>query len=89
MRYTGFGSGVENRRRFQPCSALRQPAEGLLGGLVDIWHLSFNAGAIKPDMAFYAGLTAHLGSEASELLMVGDTWRDDIVGAVEARSRAR
>ena len=49
----------------------------------------FNAGAIKPDMAFYAGLTAHLGSEVSELLMVGDTWRDDIVGAVEARSRAR
>ncbi|RMB39473.1 HAD-hyrolase-like protein [Sphingomonas sp. PP-F2F-G114-C0414] len=65
------------------------PLKALLGGLVDIWHFSFNAGAIKPDMAFYAGLTAHLGSEASELLMVGDTWRDDIVDAVEARSRAR
>ncbi|WP_277969865.1 HAD family hydrolase [Sphingomonas echinoides] len=65
------------------------PLKALLGDLVDIWHFSFDAGAIKPDKAFYAGLTTKLGCEASELLMVGDTWRDDIVGAVEARSRAR
>ncbi|MES3154984.1 HAD family hydrolase [Sphingomonas faeni] len=65
------------------------PLKVLLGDLVDIWHFSFDAGAIKPDRAFYAGLTTHLGCEASELLMVGDTWRDDIVGAVEAGSRAR
>ena len=65
------------------------PLKALLGDLVDIWHFSFDAGAIKPDRAFYAGLTAHLGCKASELLMVGDTWRDDIVGAVEAGSRAR
>jgi HAD superfamily hydrolase (TIGR01549 family) len=65
------------------------PLKALLGDLVDIWHFSFDAGAIKPDRAFYAGLTTRLGCEASELLMVGDTWRDDIVGAVEAGSRAR
>ncbi|RKE42412.1 MULTISPECIES: HAD family hydrolase [unclassified Sphingomonas] len=65
------------------------PLKALLGDLVDIWHFSFDAGVIKPDRAFYAGLTARLGCEASELLMVGDTWRDDIVGAVEAVSRAR
>jgi HAD superfamily hydrolase (TIGR01549 family) len=65
------------------------PRKALLGDLVDIWHFSFDAGAIKPERAFYAGLTARLGCEASELLMVGDTWRDDIVGAVEAGSRAR
>lgn len=65
------------------------PLKALLGDLVDIWHFSFNAGVIKPERAFYAGLTARLGYEASELLMVGDTWRDDIVGAVEAGSRAR
>ncbi|KQM54184.1 hypothetical protein ASE69_19080 [Sphingomonas sp. Leaf208] len=61
----------------------------LLGDLVDIWHFSFDAGVIKPDRAFYGSLTARLECEASELLMVGDTWRDDIVGAVEAGSRAR
>jgi len=61
------------------------PLKALLGDLV----LSFAEGAIKPDRAFYAGLTAKLGCKAGELLMVGDTWRDDIVGAVEAGSRAR
>lgn len=65
------------------------PLKALLGDLVDIWHFSFDAGAIKPETEFYAGLTARLGCEASELMMVGDTWRDDIVGAVEAGSRAR
>lgn len=65
------------------------PLKALLGDLVDIWHFSFDAGAIKPERAFYAGLTSRLECEASELLMVGDTWRDDIVGAVEAGSRAR
>lgn len=65
------------------------PLKAFLGDLVDIWHFSFDAGAIKPDRAFYAGLTARLECNASELLMIGDTWRDDIVGAVDAGSRAR
>jgi HAD superfamily hydrolase (TIGR01549 family) len=65
------------------------PLKALLGDLVDVWHFSFDTGVVKPDMAFYAGLTAKIRCEASELLMVGDTWRDDIVGAVEAGSRAR
>lgn len=65
------------------------PLKALLGDLIDVWQLSFDAGAIKPERAFYAGLTAKLGCEPDELLMVGDTWRDDIVGAVDAGSRAR
>ena len=65
------------------------PLKALLGDLVDVWHFSFDAAAIKPDRAFYAGLTTRLECEADELLMVGDTWRDDIVGAVEAGLRAR
>ncbi|WP_409929078.1 HAD family hydrolase [Sphingomonas sp. BAUL-RG-20F-R05-02] len=64
------------------------PLKALLGDLVDVWYLSFAEGTITPDSAFYAGLTAKLGCEAGELLMVGDTWRDDIVGAAEAGSRA-
>ncbi len=70
----------------QPYAA---PLRALLGNLVDVWHFSFDAGLIKPDRSFYAGLTAKLGCDPAELLMVGDTWRDDIVGAVEAGSRAR
>jgi HAD superfamily hydrolase (TIGR01549 family) len=63
--------------------------KALLGDLIDVWHFSFDAGAIKPERAFYAGLTAKLGCAPDEMLMVGDTWRDDIVGAVEAGSRAK
>jgi HAD superfamily hydrolase (TIGR01549 family) len=65
------------------------PLKALLGDLIDVWHFSFDAGTIKPERAFYAGLTAKLGCEGDELLMVGDTWRDDIVGAVDAGSRAK
>jgi len=65
------------------------PQKALLGDLVDVWHLSFDAGAIKPDRVFYAGLAAKLGCEAGELLMVGDTWATDVAGAVDAGSRAQ
>jgi len=65
------------------------PLKGLLGDLIDVWHFSLDAGAIKPERAFYAGVTAKFGCEADDLLMVGDTWRNDIVGAVDAGSRAK
>jgi len=65
------------------------PLKTLLGDLVDVWHFSFNVGAIKPDRAFFASLTARLECEAGDLLMVGDTWCDDIVGSVEAGLQAR
>jgi FMN phosphatase YigB (HAD superfamily) len=64
------------------------PLKALLGDLVDVWHLSFAEGAIKPDAAFYRPLIAKLCRKPEQLLMVGDTWRDDIVGAVGAGARA-
>lgn len=39
------------------------PLKALLFDLVNVWHLSFDAGAIKPERAFYAGLMARLGCE--------------------------
>ena len=65
------------------------PLRALLGAFVDVWHFSFETGAIKPDAAFYAPLIAKLGCKPEQLLMVGDTWADDVVGAVEAGARAR
>ena len=64
------------------------PLKALLGDLVDVWHLSFAEGAIKPDAAFYRPLIAKLCRKPEQLLMVGNTWRDDIVGAVGAGARA-
>ncbi len=49
----------------------------------------FNACAIKLRGAFYAGLTARLVSKTSELLMLGNIWWNDIVGAVEVGLRAQ
>lgn len=58
------------------------PAEGFAGQS----NVSFDAGAIKPDRAFYAGLKALLGCDASKLLMLFNMWRDDIDDTVEAGS---
>lgn len=65
------------------------PLMALLGDLVDVWHFSFAVGAAKPQRAFYDALTGRLGIEAGEMLMVGDTWKDDVAGAVDAGARAR
>lgn len=66
-----------------------EPLMALLGVLVDVWHFSFAVGDAKPQPAFYDALTARLGIEAGELLMVGDTWTDDVAGAIDAGARAR
>lgn len=63
--------------------------EALLGNLVNIWHFPYNACAIKLRGAFYADLRARWASKTSELLTLGDTWRNDIVGAVEVGLRAQ
>jgi len=49
----------------------------------------FNACAIKLRGGFYADLTARLASKTSELLMLGDTWQNDIICAVEVELRAQ
>lgn len=69
-------------------SNLALPYSTPLSALLGILMVSFNAGAIKPERAFYAGLKALLGCDASVLLMLLDVWRDDIYGVVEAGSRS-
>ncbi|USI75241.1 HAD family hydrolase [Sphingomonas morindae] len=65
------------------------PLKALLGDWVDVWHFSFAVGATKPQRFFYAALTARLGIEPHELLMVGDSWHADVEGAVKAGARAQ
>ncbi len=45
-------------------------------------------GARKPDPAFYLSIEHHLGVHPSELVMVGDSYRNDVSGAVKAGWRA-
>lgn len=48
-----------------------------LAGVVDVFVLSFEQGAQKPDPALFAHALAALGTAASETLMVGDRSRPD------------
>lgn len=89
MRYAKFPSTVKGAVPLNlvlPRVALLEP---LLGNLVNVWHFPFNAYAITLRGAFYANLTARLACKTSERLTVGDTWRNDIVGAIEVRLRAQ
>ena len=84
VRYAAPGrrGKCDDRCRIQPCPALCNPAEGFVGHSNGRLIFSFDAGAIKPERAFYAGLRALLRCDASELLMLFNMWRDDSDGAV-------
>lgn len=65
-----------------------QPIHRLFGALIDVHCFSFEVGAVKPDGAFYEALCQQLGLPATEVLMVGDTWRCDYAGAQAAGLKA-
>lgn len=46
--------------------------------------LSAHTGFLKPDLAAYEHMQKRLGLFPGELAMVGDSWRDDVTGALEA-----
>ena len=46
--------------------------------------LSALTGLLKPDLAAYEHLREKLGLFPGEIAMVGDSWRDDVTGALEA-----
>jgi len=64
------------------------PLHEQLGSLLDVFCLSFEVGAMKPHRDFYAALCQLLQLNASEILMVGDTWRCDYAGATAAGLKA-
>jgi putative hydrolase of the HAD superfamily len=59
-----------------------------LRALVDELVVSAEEGVSKPDPVIFLRALARLGCEASEAVMVGDTWATDIVGATAAGIRA-
>lgn len=60
------------------------PIRNELGEFFDALCFSFEVGAVKPDVAFYTALAEMLQLQPSEILMVGDTWRCDYEGAINA-----
>lgn len=53
-------------------------------GLLPNRFLSAELGFLKPDPRAFEAVQRRLGLFPGELAMVGDSWRDDIVGALEA-----
>jgi len=46
--------------------------------------LSAHTGCLKPDLAAYEMMRKRLGLFPGEIAMVGDSWRDDVTGSLEA-----
>ena len=55
--------------------------DGILGSLFHARLLSCHAGILKPDPALFLRMAGMLQLEPSEILMVGDNLRDDILGS--------
>jgi HAD superfamily hydrolase (TIGR01549 family) len=55
-----------------------------LTGLIPSRFLSAEMGCLKPDRPAFDAVQRKLGLFPGELAMVGDSWRDDITGALEA-----
>ncbi len=59
-----------------------------LAALVDVLIASEDVGVSKPDRGIFDIALRRLGVSASDAVMVGDSWANDIAGAVDAGIRA-
>lgn len=84
LRDRGIRTAVASNLAF-PYAQLIQAK---LGHLLDAECWSFDVGSTKPDFKFYAALSALLQLSGPEILMVGDSWRGDFLGAKEAGFQA-
>ena len=55
-----------------------------LTSLLPTRFLSAEMGCLKPDLRAFAQVQRRLGLFPGEIAMVGDSWRDDVTGALEA-----
>jgi putative hydrolase of the HAD superfamily len=55
-----------------------------LDGIMDSIFTFNELGSRKPQPAFFAGICEHLGTNPSQMLMVGDIWKVDVAGALQA-----
>lgn len=85
LRELGYRLAVASNLALPYAAPLRQWLESL----VDIEVLSFDVGAAKPSALFYEELCKRLDLAPSEVLMVGNSLQNDVVGAKTAGLQAR
>lgn len=66
-----------------------EPADHLLAPYIDVAIWSCDVGWVKPEPQIYLSAVRKVGVPASEVLMVGDTYRTDVAGAQAAGLHAR
>ena len=75
---------AENGYKIALCSNFAKPyaapARALLVGM-DAYLRSFEQGYVKPEPGMYQAVCVALQCKPSEILMVGDSWRNDVEGA--------
>ena len=88
VRALGLRSAVA-ANTFDPPGLFRGDlhAQGI-GGRVDAVVLSCEVGVRKPDPRFFAAVAEALGVAPGEAVFVGDSMRDDVLGAVAAGMQA-
>lgn len=85
LRELGYRLAVASNLALPYAAPLRQWLESL----VDVEVLSFDVGAAKPSALFYEELCERLDLAPSEVLMVGNSLQNDVVGAKTAGLQAR
>lgn len=87
VRALGLRSAVA-ANTFDPPGLFRADlAEQGIGDRVDAVVLSCEVGVRKPDRRFFAAVTDALGVDPGEVMFVGDSLRDDLLGAAAAGMR--
>lgn len=59
-----------------------------LDHLIDELVTSEETGSIKPDPGIFRAALERVGCRADEAVMIGDSWRSDVLGAIQAGIRA-
>ena len=83
---------VRQRARSASCSNnLLEEQQGKLrdcglDGYIDVLVVSEEAGVSKPDPRIFEIALERLGCAAGEVVMVGDSWAADVIGACDAAS---
>ena len=86
VRFRGFGLKLWVASNLAPPYAV--PLRSQLAGLVDGFCLSFEVGAVKPEVAYFGELCSQAGCTPVLAVMVGDSVRSDVEGAKASGMRA-
>lgn len=89
LRSAGWTTALATNAADSSESQIRDALErGAISHLLDRVYCFGNTGAAKPDVRFFEFVLGDLGLAAADVVMVGDSERNDVRGALDAGLRA-